>query len=87
MYDRIRHFKGDDNGLLPPGTGPSPRSPTSCGSRIDYQGGNNAYGATSFGASWAFAKNVSVILGYDVYNNKDRAGQNTATIQVDINFP
>ena len=54
---------------------------------IDYQGGKNAYGATSFGASWAFAKNVSVIFGYDIFNNKDRAGQNTATIQVDINFP
>jgi hypothetical protein len=54
---------------------------------IDYQGGKNAYGATSFGFSWAFARNVSVILGYDVYNNKARAGQNTATVQVDINFP
>jgi hypothetical protein len=41
----------------------------------------------SFGASWAFAKNVSVIFGYDIYNNKKVAGQNTATIQVDINFP
>jgi hypothetical protein len=30
---------------------------------------------------------VSVIFGYDVYNNKARAGQNTATVQVDINFP
>lgn len=54
---------------------------------VDYQGGDNAYGALSFGAAWAFAKNVSVIFGYDVYNDKARAGQNTATVQVDINFP
>jgi len=54
---------------------------------VDYQGSNSAMGALSFGASWAFAKNVSVILGYDVYNNKKVAGENTVTLQVDINFP
>lgn len=54
---------------------------------VDYQGGDSALGALSFGASWAFAKNTSVIFGYDVYNNKDRAGQNTFTVQLDINFP
>ena len=54
---------------------------------VDYQGGKNADGAVNFGASWNFAKNVSVIFGYDVYNNKERAGQNTFTTQLDINFP
>jgi hypothetical protein len=54
---------------------------------VDYQGGNNAIGALSFGAAWAFAKNTSVILGYDIYNDKDYAGENTYTVQVDINFP
>jgi len=54
---------------------------------VDYQGSNSAVGALNFGVSYAFAKNVSVILGYDVYNNKKVAGENTATIQVDINFP
>ena len=54
---------------------------------VDYQGGNNADGAFSFGASWNFAKNVSVIFGYDIYNKKDLAGQNTFTTQLDINFP
>jgi hypothetical protein len=54
---------------------------------VDYQGGNNADGALSFGASWAFAKNVSVIFGYDIYNKKELAGQNTFTTQLDINFP
>ncbi|WP_026842257.1 hypothetical protein [Citrifermentans bremense] len=54
---------------------------------VDYQGGDNALGALSFGASWAFAKNVSVIFGYDIYNEKKLAGKNTFTTQLDINFP
>jgi len=54
---------------------------------VDYQGGDNAFGAFSFGASWAFAKNVSVIVGYDIYNDKTMGGENTFTTQLDINFP
>jgi len=54
---------------------------------VDYQGSNSALGALSFGASWAFAKNVSVILGYDIYNEKRTGGENTVTLQLDINFP
>ena len=41
---------------------------------VDYQGSNSALGALSFGASWAFAKNVSVIFGYDIYNEKKVGG-------------
>jgi len=54
---------------------------------VDYQGGKNTDGALSFGASWNFAKNVSVIFGYDVYTKKALAGENTFTTQLDINFP
>jgi hypothetical protein len=54
---------------------------------VDYQGGNNAYGALNFGVSWAFSKNVSVILGYDIYNRKATGGQPTFTTQLDVNFP
>jgi hypothetical protein len=54
---------------------------------VDYQGGKNALGALNFGASWAFAKNVSIIFGYDVYTKKATGGQNTYTVQLDINFP
>jgi len=54
---------------------------------VDYQDGDNAVGAFSFGASWAFAKNVSVILGYDIYNDNVAAGADTFTTQLDINFP
>jgi hypothetical protein len=79
--------KGDANGILASWDRVLSEISDKLWVAVDYQGGKNAYGATSFGVSWAFARNVSVILGYDVYNNKDRAGQNTATIQVDINFP
>ena len=54
---------------------------------VDYQGGNNTDGALNFGTSWNFAKNVSVIFGYDVYTKKALAGENTFTTQLDINFP
>jgi len=54
---------------------------------VDYQGGKNALGSLNFGASWAFAKNVSIIFGYDVYTKKTTGGQNTYTVQLDINFP
>jgi len=54
---------------------------------VDYQSGNNVDGAVNFGASWKFAKNVSVIFGYDVYTKKSLAGNNTFTTQLDIDFP
>jgi hypothetical protein len=59
---------------------------------VDYQGGKNYLGALSFGASWSFSKNVSVIFGYDIYNNHkayyntNDQNANTFTAQVDINF-
>ncbi len=54
---------------------------------VDYMSGRNMNGALNFGVSWAFAKNVSVILGYDIYNNTKTGGKNTVTTQVDINYP
>lgn len=54
---------------------------------VDYQGGDNSMGALNFGVAWSFSKNVSVIFGYDIYNEKSLAGENTFTTQVDINFP
>jgi len=53
---------------------------------VDYQGSDSAMGAFSFGGSWAFTKEVSLIIGYDVYNNQRIAGKNTFTTQLDINF-
>ncbi len=51
---------------------------------IDYQGGRNSYGALSFGVAWKFAPNVSVIFGYDIYN--ESRYKPTATLQLDIDF-
>jgi hypothetical protein len=50
----------------------------------EYMGSKSAYGTLNFGAAWKFAPNVSMIAGYDIYN--DDAFLNTATIQVDIDF-
>lgn len=51
---------------------------------VDYQGSNSSYGALSAGAAWAFTDKVSVIVGYDIYNNRNL--KPTATVQLDINF-
>lgn len=51
---------------------------------VDYQGTKSGYGALSAGFSWKFSSNVSVIFGYDIYNNSNL--KPTATIQVDIDF-
>jgi hypothetical protein len=53
---------------------------------VDYQGGKSLLGTVNFGFSWAFAPNVSAILGYDLYLNRAVAGKDTVTVQVDINI-
>lgn len=59
---------------------------------VDYQSGNNYLGALNVGFSWAFSDKVSVIFGYDIYNdnkvlyNSVNANKNTFTTQLDINF-
>ncbi len=52
---------------------------------VDFQSGNNSYGALSFGAGWSFASNVGVIIGYDIYNDSD-ISEPTFTMQFDINL-
>ena len=58
---------------------------------VDYQGGNNFLGALSVGGSWAFTKNVSLLIGADFYNKIASegvaiGGKPTFTTQLDINF-
>ncbi|GAB1450897.1 hypothetical protein MASR2M47_09530 [Draconibacterium sp.] len=59
---------------------------------IDYQGGNNYLGSLNIGFSWNFSSNVSVIFGYDIFNdsntlyNSTDKNKNTFTTQLDINF-
>jgi len=58
----------------------------------DYQGGKNYLGALNVGFSWNFTKNISMIFGYDIYNNKkalynsNNVNANTFTAQLDINI-
>jgi hypothetical protein len=50
---------------------------------IDYQSGNSYFGALSYGFSWSFSKNVSVIFARDVFNANIPS---TFTTQLDINI-
>jgi hypothetical protein len=58
---------------------------------VDYQGGNNYLGALTVGGSWAFSKQVSLIVGVGFYNEisveKGGGGKPTFTTQLDINLP
>lgn len=51
---------------------------------VEYQGTRSGYGSVNLGCSWAFTKNVSLLAGYEFYNNRNFA--DTVTIQLDINF-
>ena len=53
---------------------------------VDYQGGQSLVGSTNMGFSWAFSEKTSVLLGYDIYNDRAVAGKDTVTLQVDINL-
>ncbi|MHB8122423.1 MAG: hypothetical protein ACYDG4_09745 [Desulfuromonadaceae bacterium] len=58
---------------------------------VDYQSGNNALGALSVGGSWAFSKQVSLLIGANFYNKITNGGavvggKPTVTTQLDINF-
>lgn len=53
---------------------------------VDYMGGNNMNGGLSVGFGWSFSPNVSMIVGYDIWNKKSVAGANTITTQLDVNF-
>jgi hypothetical protein len=54
---------------------------------VDYQSGNNMLGATSVGGSWAFSKQVSLLIGANFYNKIATGGKPTFTTQLDINLP
>ena len=51
---------------------------------LDYQGSHSSYGAMNYGFSWKFTDNVSAIVGYDIYNNKNL--RPTITFQLDLDF-
>jgi hypothetical protein len=51
---------------------------------VDYQGSHSSYGAINYGFSWKFNDNLSVLVGYDIYNNKNL--KDTITFQLDVDF-
>lgn len=51
---------------------------------VDYQATQSGYGALNLGFAWNFTKDISAILGYDIYNNRNFT--DTVTLQIDINF-
>ncbi|MBI5816449.1 MAG: hypothetical protein HZB29_12660 [Nitrospinae bacterium] len=53
---------------------------------VDYMSGQNVYGALSFGLGWRFSPNISAIAGYNAYNERKLAGEDTFTIQFDMDF-
>lgn len=50
----------------------------------EYQGTRSSYGAFNLGFSVQFTKDISVICGYQFYNNRNLT--DTTTIQVDVNY-
>lgn len=57
---------------------------------VDYMSGNNANGEISVGASWAFTKNVSLLVGAVFFNpfqdEPHAGGKPTFTTQLDLSF-
>jgi hypothetical protein len=62
---------------------------------IDYMGGNNGNGEVSFGASWAFSKQITLLAGVQVFNPGYKpsggetlpGGKPAFTTQLFINLP
>ncbi len=53
---------------------------------VDYMGGENSVGGMSVGVAWKFTPHISMIVGYDFWNEHAVAGANTITTQLDIDF-
>ena len=57
---------------------------------VDYMGGKNAFGATSFGFAYAAADNVGILFGYNIFADNDIGGEgansNTLEFNLDVNF-
>ena len=53
---------------------------------VDYMSGNNAFGALSTGISYSFTPTVSLMVGYNFYQDSAAGGKPTITTQLDFNF-
>lgn len=57
---------------------------------VDYMSGNNYNGALSIGGSWAFSKQISLIVGavfFNPFQTAQPGGKPTLTTQIDISLP
>jgi hypothetical protein len=57
---------------------------------VDYMSGNNANGEVSVGGSWAFSKQISLIVGavfFNPFQEVKPGGKPTLTTQIDISLP
>lgn len=53
---------------------------------VDYQDGDNQYGALSFGFSWELTDTANIVVGYQIFNESTLMGRNGLTFQAGINF-
>jgi hypothetical protein len=51
---------------------------------LEYQGTKSIYGCWNIGGSWKFSENVSMLVGFERYNDRNLA--DTVTLQFDIDF-
>lgn len=54
---------------------------------VDYMGGDNVDGAFSYGLAWRFNRNASLLFGYDKFCKSSLSGEDTFTVQLDMDFP
>jgi len=74
---------GDNAGILLSWDRQMPEISENLWLAIDYQSGKSSFGALSYGFSWNFSKNVSVIFARDVFNADIPSA---FTMQLDINI-
>ncbi len=56
-----------------------------CVDCVDYMGTKSAYGTLSLGGSWRVTDSMTMLAGYDIYNDTHLA-PSTLTLQVDVDF-
>lgn len=53
---------------------------------VDYMGGDNADAALSYGVAWRFYRKASLLFGYNNFRRIALAGDDTFTVQLDLDF-
>jgi len=87
------YYHGSRKALLPDNTGlllSWDRSMTEISEKlwlaVDYLGGNNANAALSYGVAWRFYRKASLLFGYNDFRRSSLAGDDTFTVQLDLDF-